>query len=148
MPEMIRSLTARLREFIGNRRRAPRYSARLSCNLSIVEARGANNSGHQQRRPATIAGHTCDVSSSGLGLVVPAVRIGDQYLTGEARALRLVLELPEATIQMRVLPVRHEQLQGDQKAGFLIGVRILELSAEDRAHYTAQLKKLSAQKPL
>lgn len=147
MPEMIRSITSRLREFIGNRRRAPRYSTRLSFDLSILETR-ANGGGHKQRRAASIAGHTADLSSSGVGLIVPAIRIGDQYLTGEARALRLALELPEATIQMRVLPVRHEQLQGAEGGGFLIGVRILELSAEDRAHYTAHLKKLSVQKPI
>lgn len=145
MPEMIRSLTARLREFIGNRRRAPRYSARLSFNLSISEARGPNGN---NRRLATIAGHTADVSSSGLGLIVPAIRIGDQYLTGEARALRLALEIPETTLQLRVLPVRHEHLSVEEGGGFLIGVRILEIGVEDRAAYLAHLKKLSVQKTI
>lgn len=143
MPEMIRSLTARMREFIGNRRRAPRYSARLALSLSIPEARGANGDG---RRLAAIAGHTCDLSASGLGLIVPAIRIGDQYLTGNARLLRVALELPEVIIQMHVLPVRYEQLQGAEGSGFLIGARITELSAEDRARYISYLKRLSAQK--
>ncbi|MEJ7713231.1 MAG: hypothetical protein WKF84_26145 [Pyrinomonadaceae bacterium] len=50
MPEMIRSFAARLREFIGNRRRAPRYGVRLPVSLSVVDARGVNGS----RRPPAI----------------------------------------------------------------------------------------------
>ncbi|MEJ7616268.1 MAG: hypothetical protein WKF30_04685 [Pyrinomonadaceae bacterium] len=118
MPEIIRLLTARLRDFLGNRRRAPRHSARLAFSLSIEEARAVAAANGNNRRLATINGHTCDLSATGLGLIVLAIRIGDQYLTGEARVLRVTLELPGAMIQVRVRPVRHEQMQGEGKTAF------------------------------
>lgn len=135
MPELIRSLVTRLREFVGNRRHAPRYRVSLPLRVSLVEARSLNG----ERRPLSLDGHTYDISATGVGLIVSAIRIGGQYLTGEGRALRLAVELPEGTVQLHVRPVRYEHLEEE---GYLIGAHILEMSAEDRTRYLAYLKTL------
>ena len=140
MPELLRSFTSILRTFVGNRRWAPRYHARLSFEVSIVEAKGGGVNGH--RSLPTLAGHTFDLSSSGIGLIVPAIRIGEQYLTGEGRVLRLKLELGGDFIQLHVRPVRYEKLEGDEH-GYIIGAHILEIGAEERALYLRYLKGLA-----
>jgi hypothetical protein len=140
MPELMRSIVARLREYVGNRRRARRYRVRLSCRVAPFEP--ALDSERQQRVPA-LAGHTRDLSATGLALVLPAVRVGDRYLTGAGLRLRVTLEHPTGPLELLAAPVRHEQLERDEpETGFLIGVRITELAPADRARYEAHLAQL------
>lgn len=141
MPELLRSFTSILRTFVGNRRWAPRYLAKLPFEVSIIEAKGVGGiNGH--RSLPSLTGHTFDLSSSGIGLIVPAIRIGDQYLTGDDRVLRLKLELGGDSIQLHVRPVRYEKLEGDEH-GYIIGAHILEIGAEERALYLKYLKGLA-----
>jgi hypothetical protein len=98
------------------------------------------------RRLPTLDGHTLDVSTTGLALVVPAIRIGEHYLAGADRKLHVKLELPSGPVEMKVATVRYESLEDD--TGYLIGARILELSDTDRVSfekYVAMvMKKLAA----
>jgi len=88
-----------------------------------------------------IQGYTRDISSTGLGLIVPAIRIGEHYLTGEDRLLKIVLELPSGPIQMIVTPVRYEPIDPDEdEQGFVIGARITEISPQDRESLKSFLK--------
>jgi hypothetical protein len=116
MPELIRSIANRLREFVGDRRRAPRHRVRLPVVVSLLDERAG--------APPTLAGHTCDVSTSGLGLVLPSIRIGERYLAGEGQTLRITLQLPHATARLYGTPVRYERLEGE--GGYLVGVRLAD----------------------
>ena len=138
MPELLRSIVGRLREFAGDRRHAYRRRVKLPFTVSIHHDSGEANG----RRPVPpVRGHTRDISSTGLGLIVPAIRIGEHYLTGEDRLLRIVLELSSGPIQLIATPVRYEPLEGDEdEQGFVIGVRITEISAQDRERFTSALK--------
>ncbi len=138
MPELLRSIVGRLREFAGDRRHAYRRRVKLPFTVSIHHHPGQANG----RRPVpAIQGHTRDISSTGLGLVVPAIRIGEHYLTGEDRLLRIVLELPSGPIQLIATPVRYEPLSDDEsEQGFVIGVKITEISPQDRERFTSSLK--------
>src|SRR5713101_3399530 len=100
MPELARTIAARLREFIGNRRRAIRFRVRLPLNVFLIDQQLHLNG---SRRPASISGHTGDVSTTGLGLVVPAIRIGEHYLVGENRGLRIELELPGGPVALQAV---------------------------------------------
>lgn len=82
----------------------------------------------------TLNGHTLDVSTTGLALVVPAIRIGEHYLAGADRTLHIKLELPSGPVEMRVATVRYESM--DDESGYLIGARILEMSDTDRMSFT------------
>jgi PilZ domain len=130
MSELPRRIVSRLRRFIGNRRHSKRVRARLSFTLSLSDPRVSSNGA---RRLPTLDGHTMDVSSTGLALLVPAIRIGGHYLAGADRRLHVKLELPSGPVEMKVATVRYESLEDD--TGYLIGARILEMSDTDRASF-------------
>jgi PilZ domain len=130
MSELPRRIVSRLRRFVGNRRHSKRVRARLSFTLSLSDPRLSTN-GH--RRLPSLDGYTLDVSSTGLALVVSAIRIGEHYLAGDDRKLHIKLELPAGSVEMRVATVRYESLEDG--SGYLIGARILEMSASDRASF-------------
>jgi c-di-GMP-binding flagellar brake protein YcgR len=142
MPELARKIASRLRQFVGERRRARRHNARLDLtvnrSISSVEANGSH-------RQATLQGHTLDISATGIALVLPAIRIGEYYLTGEDKRLQLKLELPDGPVEMQVAPVRYESLdEHETERGYVIGVRIVQITQEHQAayiHYLARLLK-------
>jgi len=117
MPELLRSIANRLREYVGDRRRAPRRRVRLACVVSLLDERAG--------APPTLAGHTCDVSESGVGLILPSIRIGGRYLAGEGQTLRITLKLPHETARLYGTPVRYERLESPG-AGYLVGVRLAD----------------------
>ncbi|PYT05235.1 MAG: hypothetical protein DMF60_12610 [Acidobacteria bacterium] len=140
MPELARRIASRLRHFLGDRRRARRVAAKLPVNVGLTTARAGSNG---SRRPASLQGHTLDVSATGLALVLPAIRIGEHYLTGEDRRLRLKLDLPDKPIEIQVAPVRYESLDAhESERGYLVGVRITD-SEPTRAPSGSALPKKS-----
>jgi hypothetical protein len=130
MSELPRRIVSQLRRFIGNRRHSKRVRTRLSFTLSLSDPRVSSNG---SRRLPTLDGHTLDVSSTGLALIVPAIRIGEHYLAGADRKLHVKLELPGGPVEMKVVTVRYENLEDG--SGYLIGARILEISDADRATF-------------
>jgi len=140
MSELPRRIVSRLRHFIGNRRRCKRVRVRLSFRLSLADPRVSSNGA---RRLPTLDGHTLDVSTTGLALIVPAIRIGEHYLAGSDRRLHLKLELPHGPVEMRVASVRYESLdESPDETGYLIGARIIEMDDADRANFDRYLGKL------
>ena len=135
MPELVRSIVARVREFIADRRLAKRRHVRLPLTVCLMTSARLNGS----RRPS-IPGHSLDLSRAGLSAVVPAIRIQDHYLAGGSQRLLIRLELPAAPVEMQVVTVRYEQYQDE--VGYLIGVNILEMSEPDRARYEEYLTGL------
>ncbi len=145
MSELPRRIVSSLRRFIGNRRHSKRVQARLGFTLSLSDPRlGSNGS----RRLPTLNGHTLDLSSTGLALIVPAIRIGEHYLAGDERKLHVKLELPTGPVEMKVATVRYEGLDESREAtGYLIGARITEMSDQHRASYDSYISKLLKRAP-
>jgi hypothetical protein len=145
MSELPRRFVSSLRRFIGNRRRSKRVQARLTFTLSISDPRV--NSNGSRRLPA-LNGHTLDISSTGLALVVPAIRIGEHYLAGTDRKLHFKLDLPTGPVEMKVATVRYESLEESrEETGYLIGARIAEISDQDRASFESYVAKLLKRAP-
>ncbi|HEY2961513.1 MAG TPA: PilZ domain-containing protein [Pyrinomonadaceae bacterium] len=131
---------SRLRRFIGNRRGHKRVRTRLSFTLSLSDPRVSSNGA---RRLPTLVGHTLDVSSTGLALIVPAIRIGEHYLAGSDRRLHLKLDLPTGPVEMKLSSVRYESLdESQEETGYLIGARIIEMADSDRASFEKFVTKL------
>ena len=130
MSELPRRIVSQLRRFIGNRRHSKRVRTRLSFTLSLSDPRVGTNGA---RRLPSLGGHTLDVSSTGLALIVPAIRIGEHYLAGSDRKLHVKLDLPSGPVEMRVVTVRYENLEDGN--GYLIGARILEISDADKSSF-------------
>lgn len=134
-------MVARMRVYIGNRRRARRYRRSVHFSVSIFDAKLNRE---QLEHAPYLEGDTSDLSESGLGLIVPAIRINDRYLTATDQTLHLLLELPSGCVEMRVAPVRYEQLErAGAASGYLIGVRIAGMSDDDRARFADYLRQLS-----
>ena len=136
MPELLRDIASRLRAFVGNRRYATRYRTRLSVAVSLLDAR-------PRAYPAALEGHTFDLSAGGLAVVLPAIRIGERYLTGDTHVLRITLRLPTAAVQIHGVPARYERFgEDDADTGYLVGVRIKEMSDKDRALFEEYLRTI------
>ena len=136
----MRLIAARLREFTNNRRYATRYRVRLPFNIILLERKTKIGTAHG---PLTLDGYTYDVSATGIGLIAPAIRLGNHYLTGLNRKFDLTLRLPHESVQMLVDPVRYEQLGGGKdETGYLIGAHIIEISQSNRANLDAYLRTL------
>ena len=140
MPELFRSLAARLREYIKDRRQAERRKVELPVTVSLIEKVKKVNS----RKPlATLRGHTRDISADGLALVVSAIHIDGHYLVGEGRILQVQLELPDGAVQIKVNPVRYERLEENESTvGYLIGSGITNISDDDRKRFLAYIAQL------
>ena len=139
MSELPRRIVSRLRRFIGNRRHCRRVRARLNFTLSLSDPRVNSNGG---RRLPKLDGHTLDVSTTGLALIVPAIRIGEHYLAGADRTLHIKLELPSGPVEMKVATVRYESLEDE--GGYLIGARILEMSDTDKVSFEKYVTRINA----
>lgn len=140
MSELPRRIVSHLRRFIGNRRGHKRVRARLNFTLNLSDPR-VNTNG--SRRLPTLDGHTLDISTTGLALIVPAIRVGEHYLAGSDRRVFLKLELPAGPVEMKVATVRYEALEEtDEETGYLIGARIVEMSDADRAAFDEYLSKI------
>ncbi len=133
MPELIRAIAGRLREFVGNRRRALRYKVRLNAVVSLHNAKTTNIDG-SHKQPSVLEGYTQDLSATGLALVMPAIRIGDHYLTHQEHTLQIKLELHAGQILlMRAIAVRYEPLDSEtNEKSYRIGLHILETSDQKR----------------
>ena len=142
MSELPRRIVSNLRRFIGNRRASRRVQARVSFTLSLSDPR-VNSNG--SRKLPKLEGHTLDVSTTGLALIVPAIRIGEHYLAGSDRKLHVKLELPSGPVEMKVASVRYEGLEDE--SGYLIGARILEMSDTDRASFEKYVAKVIRHQP-
>jgi hypothetical protein len=141
MPELIRSIAGKLRAFVGNRRRAPRFKTRLEVELSLPTS-GMKKSSQAEGQSLKLAGYTCDISTSGLALIVPAIRIGGNYITEGNRTLEISLKLPNGVVKIYGKPVRYTPLDEDATAtGHLVGVHIESMSDEDRSHFNAHIEE-------
>jgi hypothetical protein len=133
MSELPRRIVSHLRRYIGNRRRQKRARTRLAFTLTLSDPRTTSNG---SRRLPSIQGHTSDISTTGIGLIVPAIRIGEHYLVGEERSLHVSLQLPDGPVELKVVPVRYESLEEDaEDTGYVIGAKVIEMTAQGRERF-------------
>lgn len=83
-----------------------------------------------------MTGETSDLSGSGIGFVVSAIRIKENYLVGCDRLLNVELDLPGGKIRMKVIGRRYEKVgMHVSTEKYQIGAEIVEISAADREAY-------------
>lgn len=144
MAEFTRGIVSRLRQFVGDRRRSKRQRVRLAFSISVVSPAKSRNG---TRRMSSMDGHTLDISTTGMAVIVPAIRLGEHHLVGENRNLNVKLELPVGPVEMQVTPVRYEALdEHPSEKGYLIGVKIVGMPADDRAKFSEYVNSLLERK--
>ena len=132
--EFARSIASRLRQYAGDRRHAKRVKVRLNFTLSLV---GPALSSNGAKRVISIDGHTLDLSSTGLALIVPTIIVNEHHLVGENRNMFVSLELPDGPLEINVVPIRYERLEDHPtETGYLIGVKLGNVEPHDRVRFS------------
>lgn len=140
MTETIRTLATRLGGYFNSIRSARRHFRRVPLSVSIV---GKTDTG-SLCRAQPLTGHSIDLSETGLSLVMPSIRIGGYYLTGEGCSLLIKLDLPEGEVQMQAVAQRYERIEENLETKYLIGARITEISNENRQRFVSYLQASAA----
>ena len=123
-----------------DRRQSPRLDANLQARLEFsVLLREAENSPTGVQHMRAVAGHTVNLSTIGLAVMLHAQNIDPQYLTGGENSMSIELDLPSGvSIEIEAMPVRYEK----RDDGYLIGARITDISERDRELYDEYLREL------
>ena len=138
MSERMRSIVTRLRAYFADRRSAPRRPLRLPCTVVFYDPKHPDAA---PPRGPRLEAHTRDLSLTGLALIIPAIRIGERYLTDAP--LRILIDHPSGALQLVAQPVRYEQLPPDAgERGYLLGLRITTMTDADRARFEEHLRQL------
>lgn len=133
--KMIRKLISKFSETIAEQVVPTRKNLEIPIKIWFEPER---NTG-KLRMPSenlTITGKTRDLSSSGIGFIVNAIRIQENYLVGEGRVLNAELDLPNGKVRMQIVGRRYEQVgKHISTARFLVGAEITKISENDRETY-------------
>lgn len=83
-----------------------------------------------------ITGETKDLSHSGIAFTVASIRIKENYLVGEGRALNVELDLPNGKVAMKVVGQRYERVgEHISTTRYLVGASIVQMTDENREAY-------------
>lgn len=145
---MLREIATRFTRVIAERRAAPRKKVSVAVRVRFAPSLGSV--GHTKNSEKYhLSGATYDISACGVGLILPAIRIDQNYLVGEDRLLIVEMDIHDRTIIMKVIGRRYEEIGVHLSVKrFLVGAEIAEMSPTDRAAYDYFLKnarKLSKQ---
>ncbi len=126
-----------------DRRQSPRISATLDVRLEFsVLMRDAEPAEGGVQHLRACAGHTVNISADGLGVVLHAQNIDEQYLLGAEGSMSIELDLPNGlSIEIQATPVRSKKLE----EGYLIGARISSMSARNREFFEEYLREIGGE---
>ena len=93
---------------------------------------------HEAALAACILGETVDISRTGIGFLVPVIRLKEKYLVGQDRKLNVEIDLPTGKVYMRVVGCRYEKVGiHSSMERFFVGAHIVTLDGEDKEAYEA-----------
>ena len=129
---MLRELASKFSITWVERRTSSRKNFQVPVKVSFAPEKNPHN---VTVRPddSFLAGETTDLSETGIGIVVSAIRIKEKYLVGQDRVLKVELDLAGKKVHMRVMGVRYERVGiHSSTERYLVGGEIVEMSADDR----------------
>ena len=123
-----------------DRRQSPRLDAHLQARLEFsVLLREADTAKSGVQHLRACAGHTLNLSASGLAVVLHAQNIDEEYLMGGEGSMAIELDLPNGlSLEIQATPVRYEQFE----EGYLIGARISAMKPRDRELFDEYLEEI------
>ena len=138
---MIRKLLADFNKSISKRVVASRHKYEVPIRLSFETDRNTGRLQNPLESPF-ITGETKDLSQTGIAFVVSSIRLKENYLVGEGRTLNAELDLPSGKIKMQIVGQRYEQVgKHISTANFLVGAKIVRMTAENRELYQDFLQR-------
>ena len=132
---MIRKLVSKLNKSITERVVSPRKKYEVPIKIWFEPDK---NTGRLKSPVANLVmtGETKDMSRTGIGFIVGAIRIHENYLVGGGRVLNAELDLPSGKVQLQMVGIRYEEVgQHISAARFLVGAKITQMSDESREVY-------------
>ena len=137
---MIRKLIARFNRTMAERVVSVRHKREVPIKLSFVPTGGTGRL-DVPPKAVYITGETTDLSSTGIAFIVASIRVKENYLVGEGRALNAELDLPNGKISMKIVGQRYEQVgEHISTARYLVGASIKEMTDENREAYNDFLR--------
>lgn len=145
MSQVLHTIEARFAGLFGERRGGSRHQVACAARLPVgVSMENERIDPHAEHYPEPIMGRTHDVSETGLSLVLPQLNLGAERVDAAGYPLRIVLCLPSGVIIVHAATVRCEQYADVERAScYLIGARIMHMSAADQRRYDAFLRTLN-----
>jgi hypothetical protein len=120
----------------GERRRSPRYlvprAEPLVVGVAVMGSEG---------RPRSLTGRVCDLGETGLSILLPKGETCRE-LTERGLPLAVVLSLPSGVVKLRA-EVAHCSTRRGRWGGYLVGVRISEIAAEDHDRLIGYIEERS-----
>ncbi|HEV2912444.1 MAG TPA: PilZ domain-containing protein [Pyrinomonadaceae bacterium] len=114
----------------SNRRLNPRHKVRLMASVSLVLKES------EESEAASVLAYTRDLSRDGLAIVLPSARMGCHDLSAGEYQLSIILAISaESSVRLTARLIHCEIFEDESGAGYLVGVRIEDLNAEDRTLY-------------
>ena len=137
---MIRELITRFNRSLSERMVSARR--RHTAPLKVWFDADVNSERAQElARSACILGETVDISRSGIGFLVPSIRLKEKYLVGQDRNLNIEIDLPTGKVHMRAIGRLYEKVGIHiSTERFLVGAEIRNLDGPDKENYETFLK--------
>jgi hypothetical protein len=137
---MIRELINKFNRSLSERMVAPRR--RHTAPVKVwFEPEVSSERSRELARSACILGETVDVSRTGVGFLVPAIRFKEKYLVGQERTLNVEIDLPTGRVCMKAIGRRYERVGIHVSTErYLVGVHILEMDTHNRDNYDLFVK--------
>jgi len=137
---MIRELITRFNRSLSERMVSARR--RHTAPIKVWFDADVNSERAQElARSACILGETVDISRSGIGFLVPSIRLKEKYLVGQDRNLNIEIDLPTGKVHMKAIGRRYEKVGIHiSTERFLVGAEIMSIDDVDKENYETFLK--------
>jgi len=132
---MIREIISKLHSIFAERSHATRRKFEAPVKIWFDLKPGVFHA-NSSAKGSFMTGETIDMSGSGIGFMVSAIRIKENYLVGQDRELNVELDLPGGKVLMKVIGRRYEKVgMHISTEKYAIGAEIVDIRKEDRAAY-------------
>lgn len=135
---MLRELVSRFSRTVAERRASVRKKYSVPVKVCFAPEKSLVKGRCDE---AFLSGETSDVSETGIGFIVSAIRIKEKYLVGQDRLLNVELDLAGTKVRMQVRGVRYERIGIHLSTErYVIGAQIESVNDEDQAAYEHLLR--------
>ena len=106
---MLREIATRFTRVLAQRRAAPRKQVSVAVRVRLAPT--LQSVGHiKASEKLTLCGATFDISSCGVGVFLPSIRLNEHYLVGQDHILVVEMDIHDRTIVMKAIGRRYEEV--------------------------------------
>src|SRR5690606_33587393 len=129
---MIRKLVTKLTGLVAERSHSARKKHNAPIKI-IIQPLHTTDRLYNSSENLYISGETVDMSETGVGFIVSAIRVKENYLVGQDRILNAEIDLPSGKVSMKLIGRRYERVGMHLSAErYLIGAEITAIGEADR----------------